>query len=174
MQRIVLTGAESTGKSTLARALATHLGTVWSPEMARYYLDAKGTLDKSDVLPIAYAQRGAELWLEPQANGVLICDTDVLSTIIYAREIYGFASDELERLLLDRPAKKYLLLDTDIEWQADPTPGQRESSEARARFQELFRVELEARDLPFELISAAGEFQKRLDLAIESALSPPK
>jgi len=166
--RIVLTGAESTGKSTLARALATHFQTAWSPEMSRYYLDAKGELNATDVLPIAYAQRGVELWLEPQANRILICDTDVLSTIIYARELYGFQSDELERLLRERPAKKYLLLDTDIKWQADPMPGQRESADSRARFQSLFRVELERRALPFELISAAGSFERRLEMATES------
>ncbi len=169
--RVVLTGAESTGKSSLARALAGHFGTVWSPEMARYYLDAKSELDAKDVLPIAYAHRGVELWLESQANRVLVCDTDVLSTIIYAREIYGFKSDELERLLANRPAKRYLLLDTDIEWRADPTPGQRESAQSRTRFHDLFREELEARDLPFALISAAGDFEKRLKLAIESAHS---
>ena len=169
--RIVLTGAESTGKSTLARALAAHLGTVWSPEMARYYLDAKGQLSSTDALPIAYAQRGVELWLESQASAILLCDTDVLSTIIYARELYGFVSDELELLLAERPAKRYLLLDTDIDWHADPTPGQRESAQSRARFHELFQQELEQRHLPFRLISARGNTKERTRRALEAVRS---
>jgi len=167
--RIVVTGAESTGKTTLAQQLAAQLQTVHSPEMARHYLDAKGQLDAHDVLPIAYAGRAVELWLEPRANRVLVCDTDVLSTIIYARELYGFESGELERLLAERPARMYLLLDTDIAWQADPTSGQRAGRESRARFATLFKGELEARHLPFRLVSANGDYEKRLEMAFAFA-----
>lgn len=169
--RIVLTGAESTGKTTLACDLAAQFGTVWAPEMARHYLDAKGELDASDVLPIAYAQRGVELWLEPQVTGLLICDTDVLSTILYARELYAFESSELERLLATRPARLYLLLDTDISWTPDATPGQREGATSRTRFARLFRDELKRRDLPFHLISAGGNHEARLKLAVEDIRS---
>ncbi len=164
-----MTGAESTGKTTLARELAARLQTVCSPEMARHYLDAKGQLDAHDVLPIAYAGRAVELWLETRAKGVLVCDTDVLSTIIYARELYGFESGELERLLAERPARVYLLLDTDIAWQADPTPGQRAGRESRARFAMLFNGELEARHLAFRVVSADGDAEKRLEMALSFA-----
>ncbi len=165
MKRIVITGAESTGKTTLARELAAQLGTVWAPEMARHYLDAKGQLSADDVLPIAYAARAIELWLEPGAREWLICDTDALSTIVYAREYYGVAHPELERLLRERPAMLYLLLDTDVQWTPDERAGQRQGAQSRARFHELFRAELEARRLPFELISANGDYAKRLELA---------
>jgi len=167
--RVVVTGAESTGKTTLAEQLAAQLRTVHSPEMARHYLDAKGQLDAHDVLPIAYAARAVELWLEPRAQGILVCDTDVLSTIVYARELYGFESGELERLLSERPAKLYLLLDTDIAWQADPSPGQRAGNESRARFATLFKGELEARQLPFRIVSANGDYEKRLEMALSFA-----
>jgi len=167
--RVVVTGAESTGKTTLAQQLAARLETVHSPEMARHYLDAKGQLDAQDVLPIAYAARAVELWLEPHAKGVLVCDTDVLSTIIYARELYGFESGELERLLAERPTRLYLLLDTDIAWQADPTPGQRAGMASRARFATLFKGELEARQLPFRVVSADGDHEKRLEMALAFA-----
>jgi len=167
--RVVVIGAESTGKTTLAEQLAARLQTVQSPEMARHYLDAKGGLDAHDVLPIAYAARAVELWLEPRAQGVLVCDTDVLSTIVYARELYGFESGELDRLLAERPARVYLLLDTDIAWQADPTSGQRAGRESRARFATLFRGELEARQLPFRVVSANGVHEKRLEMALAFA-----
>ncbi len=173
LPRIVLTGAESTGKTTLAHHVAQRLYTLCSPESARHYLDARLSvnphfqLSVDDVLPIAYAGRATELWLESQVNRVLVCDTDVLSTIIYAREIYGFTSDELERLLAKRPATLYLLLDTDIGWTPDPAPGQRESAASRARFHVLFQQELERREFPFRLISANGNTKERMRRALE-------
>jgi nicotinamide riboside kinase len=178
--RIVLTGAESTGKTTLARHVARKLNAQWAPESARHYLDARLSvapdfeLAVEDVLPIAYAGRATELWLESQGN-LLVCDTDVLSTIVYAREIYGFESDELEILLRNRPATLYLLLDIDISWMPDLVPGQRAGVESRAYFHTLFHRELEERNLPFELISAGGNMKQRTAKAlgiVQSVLNP--
>jgi NadR type nicotinamide-nucleotide adenylyltransferase len=39
VRRIVVTGPESTGKTTLAQGLAERLATTWVPEYARAYLD---------------------------------------------------------------------------------------------------------------------------------------
>ena len=41
-RRVVITGAESTGTTTLARALAERLGTVWVPEVGRAVSEARG------------------------------------------------------------------------------------------------------------------------------------
>lgn len=170
--RIVITGAESTGKTTLARHLAQHFGLQCSPESARHYLDAHLSVNPSfelsvhTVVPIAYAGRATEMWLESMAERCLICDTDVLSTIVYGRQLYCFESNELEILLRNRPATLYLLLDIDVGWTPDPTPGQRAGIEARAESHQLFLHELEARDLPFELISAAGNLQQRTEKAL--------
>src|SRR5688572_6159778 len=61
VKRVVLTGSESTGKTTLAARLAEHYGTLWVPEFGREYLDRKGAfLDASDIEPIARGQQAAE------------------------------------------------------------------------------------------------------------------
>jgi hypothetical protein len=39
LQKIAIVGPESTGKSTLARQLASHFNTLWVPEFARKYID---------------------------------------------------------------------------------------------------------------------------------------
>ncbi|RYX82360.1 NadR-like protein [bacterium] len=175
--RIVITGAESTGKTTLARYLAQQLKLHFSPESARHYLDAHLSVNPAfelsvdTVVPIAYTGRATEMWLESLGNRCLICDTDVLSTIVYGRQLYGFESDELELLLSNRPARLYLLLDIDIGWTPDPTPGQRAGIEARVESHRLFLHELEARNLPFELISAAGNTHLRTEKALRIAQS---
>src|SRR5262249_50790304 len=54
VKRVVITGPESTGKTTLAQQLATHFGTRWVPEYGRVYLDVKGApCEESDIPAIA-------------------------------------------------------------------------------------------------------------------------
>ena len=59
--KIVLFGPESTGKTTLSEQLARYYNTVWVPEYAREYLQAKWnnerkTCEPHDLLPIAKGQ----------------------------------------------------------------------------------------------------------------------
>jgi len=51
-KRVVLAGAESSGKSTMAKALAQALGTVWIPEYGRLYCDGRGLEHEWDVFDI--------------------------------------------------------------------------------------------------------------------------
>ncbi len=57
IQKIVVLGPESTGKSTLCAALAAHYQTIWTPEYARQYLSEHGTMyTYDDLLTIAKGQ----------------------------------------------------------------------------------------------------------------------
>ena len=42
MIRVVVTGSECTGKTTLATELAQHYDTVWVPEFLRQFVEEKG------------------------------------------------------------------------------------------------------------------------------------
>ena len=77
--RVVLFGPESTGKTTMSKALARHYNSVWVPEYAREYLQDKWnnerkTCESSDLLPIALGQMRLENKLSKKTNTVLICD----------------------------------------------------------------------------------------------------
>ena len=83
--RVVLLGAESSGKSTLCAALAEAFGTAWVPEYGRTLHEQKnGNLEYEDLLYIA--RRHAELEDEAaaQACGVLFCDTNAATTALYS------------------------------------------------------------------------------------------
>ncbi|GAB3324909.1 hypothetical protein GCM10027511_33700 [Hymenobacter humi] len=83
--RVVLLGAESSGKSTLCAALAEAFDTTWVPEYGRTLHEQKhGNLDYEDLLYIA--RRHAELEDEAaaQARGVLFCDTNAATTALYS------------------------------------------------------------------------------------------
>ena len=84
VKKVCLFGSESTGKSTMAKMLAEHYKTDWVPEMARDYLgDRICTLE--DFPPIAYLQTAEVLRKTLTANKILICDSDLIITELYAR-----------------------------------------------------------------------------------------
>src|SRR5205823_8798717 len=83
-----LTGPECTGKTTLAGQLSAHFNAPWVPEFAREYaLRVQSPLTADDVEPIAM---GEIALLDGAArDGLVILDTDLISTIVYCRHYYG-------------------------------------------------------------------------------------
>jgi NadR type nicotinamide-nucleotide adenylyltransferase len=128
--RVVLTGAESTGKTTLATDLAAHYGTAWSPEFARAYVDGNpGPLALADVEPIARGQIRVEDEAARRASRLLILDTDLLSTVVYSRHYYGACPEWVEKAARRRLGDLYLLHHPDVPWVADGA--QRDRPQAR-------------------------------------------
>src|ERR1044072_1792559 len=93
--RVCLVGAESTGKTTLASALAEHFGTVWVPEYGREYSERKlaeeGGYDfrTDEFAHIAARQCEMEDEAARRANRILICDTDAFATSVGHRRDTG-------------------------------------------------------------------------------------
>lgn len=118
-------GPESTGKTTLAAALARALGAEVSAEAARAYALAVGRpLTADDVRPIAEAQLGGEVAAEARAaeagRFLVVRDTDLVSTATFAKWYYGVRDPWLDTLALERRAALYLLCDADLPWVPDP------------------------------------------------------
>jgi len=165
MIRVVVTGSECTGKTTLARALAEHYRTVWVPEYVRQYVEEKGSAPEyRDVEAIAHGQIALEDSLARKASKLLIQDCDLLSTIVYSRHYYGDCPPWIEQALVDRQPDLYLLADIDVPWV--PDGDQRDRGDRREEMQDLFREALAARDLKF--IEIRGSREHRLKQAISA------
>ncbi len=158
---VCLFGPESTGKSTLARALGARYGTVVQPEYGRIHTDAFGTeVDARGLGHIADGHRAATRALLRQANRILVMDTDPVLTAVWSRMLLGQAEPALAEY--PETADLYLLTDVDVPWRDDGTryfPDPRD----RARFFALCRAELERRSLPFVILS--GPWEHRLEAA---------
>ena len=162
MIRVVVIGSESTGKSELARALAAHYGTSWAPEYVREYLDAKGApLTAEDVEPIARGQIADEDAAVERAVGLVIFDTDLTSTAIYARHYYGAVLEWIARAARERRADLYLLLDIDVPWAAD---AQRDRGDRREEMHALFVDGLAG----MNVVVVRGDWEERRRRAIEA------
>ena len=118
--RVTITGAESTGKTWLAQRLARRFETAWAPEFAREYVVHKAApLDASDVEPIARGQMHAEDSVLRRAHDLAILDTDLVSTVVYAKHYYGTCPSWVEHAARERLADLYLVCDIDVPWVPD-------------------------------------------------------
>jgi NadR type nicotinamide-nucleotide adenylyltransferase len=169
--RVCVTGPESTGKTTLARRLADWSSTEWVPEASRAYAERKGSeLLASDVGPIARAHlAGADVGAmraRDRDARLLVLDTDLLSTVVYARHYYGAVPPWVERAERAHRADLYLLCDVDVPWLPD---GVRDRPLDRDAMFDQFRRALERRDARTVLIR--GDWRARWALAREAIAS---
>jgi NadR type nicotinamide-nucleotide adenylyltransferase len=174
VRRIVLTGGECTGKTTLAKALAMRHDTTWSPEAARGVALAKaGPLGPEDVGPIARAHMAAadaaSREAERRGRPVFFLDQDLLSTVVYARHYYGICPPWIERLAAERQSDLYLLCHPDLPWGAD---GVRDRPQAREEIHALFRATLaDAGARVLDVTGQGTEREARAETAVAQLLA---
>lgn len=163
-RRVAIVGAESTGKTTLAQALAAHFGTGWVPEFARDYLLARGGVcEEADMLVIAQGQADSEDRLARECSGLLIGDTNCLTTQLWYEHYFGAPPEGLRRLARERTAHLYLLCDHDVPWVPDAL---RDSPAERGWFHARFQAELAAQGRPW--VTLSGPYAGRLAAAVEA------
>jgi len=164
VKRVVITGPESTGKTTLARDLAAHFGTVWIPEYGRVYLDGKGSACVEDDIPlIAEGQIQSEDEAARRANRILFCDTDLMVTRIWSEHYFGACRDWIVEAARARRYDVHLLLDVDVPWVDDP---QRDCGHLRQEFLERFRRELAVAGR--RVVEVRGSWDERRAMSIAS------
>jgi HTH-type transcriptional repressor of NAD biosynthesis genes len=161
VRRVVILGAESSGKSTLAKALAARLETCWAPEFGRELWEEKdGALEFDDMLHIAQTQVERETNLCRDARDWLVCDTSSLTTWWYSLEMFGQADPRLAALV-ERPYDKVLLCAPDCPFEQD---GTRRDEAHRGRQHAWYLEQLARRGLDHLVLR--GSVEQRLAHAI--------
>ncbi len=155
VKKICLYGPESVGKTMLARQLAEHFQTAVAHEAARELL----TSNVFDVTKIIEIGRLQTEWVKQrvrEANKVLFCDTDLITTQIYSRQYFDFVPTELRDFEKEITYDLYFLLNIDTPWVADSL---RDFGHRRAEMFAIFKGELEKRRIPFLLLE--GNWEER-------------
>jgi NadR type nicotinamide-nucleotide adenylyltransferase len=171
MRRLVVTGSESSGKTTLARLVADATGAPMLSEAARDYAEkrrARGeSLTASDVEPIARrAIADEDRLVADRAPTMIVRDTDLISTVAYARHYYGACPEWIGDEAARRRADLYLLCAPDLPWVAD---GVRDEPHARDRMHALFVATLAEFDAVVADVSMAtpASVTRAIDMALE-------
>jgi len=165
LQKIVVLGPESTGKSTLCEQLAKHYGVVDCKEYARQYLHENGTkYNFEDLLTIAKGQltleneaiQKAEQQLIDTAKNKIIIDTDMYVMKVWCEYVFNNCHTYILDLIHSRKYDLYLLCDIDLPWSPDEM---REYPDEKPR-QELFAIYKDIlinQNTPWGIVSGAGD-----------------
>lgn len=168
--RIGLLGGESSGKTSVAAALAERLQTRWAAEFGREHWEARdGVLGYDDLLHIAQVQVAREDTLAAQANRWLVCDTTPLTTLLYCQVMFGRAEPALHALAQRRYTHLFLCA-PDFPFVQD---GTRRGDDFRQAQHHAYLQALDAHGMP--LVELHGTLPQRLCQVLrvlETATSP--
>jgi NadR type nicotinamide-nucleotide adenylyltransferase len=158
--RVAILGAESSGKSTLAQALAEQYQTLWVPEYLREFVEVSGRVPREDdQFGIARIQREREEAAAATANRLLFCDTTPMMTAIYSRWYWGRVDAGLAALDATHPYQFTVVTAPDGPWMPDGL--QRESPEVRQRVHEQLLAVLAERGIAYALVQGGLEDRLR-------------
>lgn len=118
---ILVTGPESSGKTTLARNLARALDGVYVAEVARDYLtECNGDYNEADLPAIWAKQKEAEDAARASSASFVVCDTGPEVIRIWAEVKYGRCPVEVLLAAEQRAYDLVLLCRPDLPWVPDP------------------------------------------------------
>jgi nicotinamide riboside kinase len=168
--RIAIVGAESTGKTELARALAwriekhTGLSCMAVPEHLRAWCDREGRTPRRDEQAAIAAAQSAAIDAATADHDVVVCDTTALMTAVYGRLLFDDDSLVDAAVAWQRQCATTLLTALDLPWVADGL--QRDGPHVREPVDRLVRELLIGHRLPWALVGGAGA--ARVECALDA------
>ena len=161
LQKIVILGPESTGKSTLCEALAKYYNVFQCPEYARQFLTENGLkYNYEDLLTIANGQLTLEdEWTQKSIENkknTLVVDTDMYVMKVWCEYVFQNAHTFILEKINERKYDLYLLCDIDLPWAKDemreyPDP------QPRAELFAIYKDLLMNQTTPWGIVSGMGE-----------------
>ncbi len=160
MKKILISGPESCGKSTLAYHLSLNFSAPIVKEYAREYLSSKSEYTYDDLLEIAVMQQKMEVEVEKESSEIVFCDTGLDGIKIWSQIKYNMVHPNVEKLWQESNYDLVLLCKPNIPWVYDPL---RENPDNRDEIFESFVRLFITSKIPFYIVD------ERLSLRFEQA-----
>lgn len=163
--KIAVTGPESSGKTTLALALADALDAAYAEEYARAYLQERdGLYTESDLVEIAQGQQALEDALMATGRSFHVCDTDMVVLKVWSEVRFGRTDSFIDMSVRQRRYDLTLLCLPDIPWEPDPL---RENPDDRMVLLAHYRRAL-AQCGAYVVEIGGSDFSSRLQCALDA------
>jgi len=163
IKKIVITGPESCGKTTLAKSLGEIYKCHVVKEFARDYLNKLNRKYKyDDLLKIAKGQEKEEVKINALEKKILICDTSIHTIKIWSHDKFNKCHPKVYDL--EENYRHYFLCSPDIPWEYDPL---RENPKDRDRIFNAYIKELKNKSLTIvkgSIKERVKQVQKIIDL----------
>ena len=157
--KIVFTGPESSGKTTLANLTSRKFGIALVQEIARDYIPTlKSTYTKDDVYTIAKLQVNEEQ-LQYSKNINICCDTDLLTIVIWINDKFGYFDQTMFDTWLVMQSDVLFLCKPDFPWEFDQL---RENPYDRDRIFEMYEEILTKNMIPYIVLE--GSLDDRMSI----------
>ena len=171
---IAIVGAESTGKTTLACALAQRLRAdtgcrvAWVPELLREWCERGGRTPMAHEQATILRAQHERIDAAAATHDIVVCDTTALMTAVYSRIVFNDRTlDERAAVLHRRLVAATLLTAIDLPWVADGL--QREGPQVQQPVDDAVRELMHRHGIDFAVVSGQGS--ARLDHAL-AAVAP--
>lgn len=167
VKRICILGGESTGKTTLSKALSRALNTIYVPEYGHNYMTFRkedNDIWRSEEFNIiAHTQAWMEDYLATMANKVIIVDTDAYVTSVFHYEYMGTENKELEEFASSRPIYDlYIVPDIATPFHQDHLDSR--SEERRIRMHNTYLKHIES--IGGRVLHVSGTTEERVEASI--------
>ncbi|MBK7443626.1 MAG: ATP-binding protein [Bacteroidetes bacterium] len=170
IHKIVFTGPESCGKTTLVNYLSQKLSLPYVPEMARPFISSLNRkYEYDDLLSIAMLQMSEEERIKSLNPPLLICDTDLLTIKIWCDDKYQRCEPWLSHATIDRVPAVYFLCAPDFPWQPDP---QREDPHRREHLYNVYKEHMIKYKVRF--VELKGTVEQRMQTVMQYLDNEPQ
>lgn len=154
LKKIVLTGAESSGKSTLCQSLAQHFKAPWVAEYAREYLEKNGPqYNFQDFEKMLAGHLAKQHQVIAKAKDLLFLDTDLINYAVWSQRVFKKSLPLIEKNMALENQHHYLLCYPDLPWQADPL---RENKNERLEIFEAHLGLIKKLNRPYYVVKGSG------------------
>lgn len=146
--KVLVSGPESTGKTTISKYIAAHFGGIYISEFAREYLEKHGSeYNEKDLL--FFAIETTKQYHNPRKSELEIHDTSLIDIVVWSLYKYDRCDPKIEEMTKQLDFDLIFLATPEVPWTEDPL---RENENNRQDLYDLFVMKLNELDKEYTIL----------------------